>query len=53
MVVILVGMDVISECDFHYSIAEGKSCIRISTFPFQLGLDSDTEDATREVRYTK
>lgn len=28
---ILVGMDVISECDFHYTIADGKSCIRIST----------------------
>lgn len=28
---ILVGMDVISECNFHYTIAEGKSCISIST----------------------
>lgn len=27
---ILIGMDIISECDFHYSIAEGKSCIRIA-----------------------
>ena len=31
LVDILVGMDVISECDFHYSIAEGKSSVRIST----------------------
>lgn len=28
---LLVGMDVISECDFHYSIIDNKSLIRVAT----------------------
>lgn len=29
---VLIGMDVISDCDFHYTIKEGKSCFRVETF---------------------
>lgn len=29
---ILIGMDVISDCDFHYTIKDGKSSLRVETY---------------------